>query len=420
MPYEIEINRAGSSRLRQQTSLMTSGRTHGVEGAAAHYKFYELEPALVISVDITNKDSREIGKAILRPLYSYATVPESKLPTAVPLDSNVKSYPLKGEIVIVVEYSGRLYYTQRLNFLNFPNQNITKDPYKLLSQDQQNASDRTATSAGNPNVSGNENEDKPGKYFTPDKTIQSLLPLEGDIIYEGRFGQSLRFGGTVEEGTSGVDEGKEKLKRFKGTWAIGDRVGAPIVILRNGQKLGGDATKSYVEDINKDPSSIYITNGQIIPLKVANTNQKAWAGSAPSVYDGNQIILASDRLIFNSKKGEIMLFATAPIGISTPKSFYVDVGVDVVINSPKIYLGLNAKESVVLGDKTAEWLKALIGEMRNLINAINQTVVRTGTGPSDPVQSWAPNATGYNKVNSALTQLENKINTLLSKQNFTL
>jgi len=417
MPYEIDINRAGSSRLRQETGIMTSGRAHGREAAAAHYKFYELEPAIVLSVDIENKDSRMIGTAIVRPLYSYATVPETKLPKALPLDSNIKNYPLKGEIVIVVEYGGQLYYTQRLNFLNFVNQNITQDPYKILTQDEQTKDNYNETAAGNPNVTENEQTDSPGKYFVPDKTIQPLLPMEGDIIYEGRFGQSIRFGGTVKEGTS-VDE---KLKRFKGAWTISDKTGAPIVIIRNGQKERGDATKPYVEDINKDPSSIYLTNGQIIPLKVANTNQKSWDGSAPNRFDGNQIIVVSDRLIFNARRGEVMLFATEPIGLSTAKSLFVDVGVDTIINSPKIYLGLNAKEPVMLGDKTKTWEENLIKQLTALIDAINSITVLTGTGPSNTVQASPGNhVSQLAQIKSELTRLNNQLPTLLSKQNFTL
>src|SRR5512135_1387708 len=103
MGYEIDINKAGFSRIRQEVGIATIARSQGRNGASPHYQFYELEPATVIDVDITNKDAAKIGWAKVRPLYSQATIPEANLPTAIPLDSNVKSYPLKGETVIVVE-----------------------------------------------------------------------------------------------------------------------------------------------------------------------------------------------------------------------------------------------------------------------------------------------------------------------------
>ena len=33
-----------------------------------------------------------------------------------------------------------------------------------------------------------------GKEFSPSAAIKPILPREGDVILEGRFGQSLRFG----------------------------------------------------------------------------------------------------------------------------------------------------------------------------------------------------------------------------------
>ena len=52
MPYEVDKNRAGSSRLRQDVGLLSAERTQGREAATSHYRFYELEPAQVVSVDL--------------------------------------------------------------------------------------------------------------------------------------------------------------------------------------------------------------------------------------------------------------------------------------------------------------------------------------------------------------------------------
>lgn len=63
MSYEVDLNRAGATRLRQEVGLATTARSQGREGASPHYRFYELEPALVVSVDITNKEASKIGRA---------------------------------------------------------------------------------------------------------------------------------------------------------------------------------------------------------------------------------------------------------------------------------------------------------------------------------------------------------------------
>lgn len=418
MGYEIDINRAGSSRLRQEIGLATTARSQGREGASAHYRFYELEPALVVETYLTEKDATKIGTVKVRPLYSYASVPDSQLPIAVPLDSNIKSYPLKNEIVIVAEYAGRLYYTQRLNFFNLVNQNIVKDPFKSVGDNQPNGGDYTQTSAGNPNQTSRDTQEvasKGGKYFTPDKTIRSLLPLEGDIIYEGRFGNSIRFGGTVASGNTSID------KRFRGTWATGEAQGSPILIIRNGQGVRGNQNDPYIEDINKDASSLYLTTDQLIPLQPSTKNFKSYNGTAPSKYDGKQAILCSDRVILNARKEEVLLFSPKSIGLSTEGTVNIDSTKEMIINSRNIYLGLNATQHILLGDKTTEWMNELLGYLNDLVDAINQIYVQTGTGPSSNVQTSAsPAVSKLVTFVQNMTKLQNKTQTLLSKQNYTL
>jgi len=392
MPYEVDINRAGSSTSRQNPGLQSAATTFGRSGAAPHYLFYELEPAQVISVDITSTDARNIGKAKVRPLYSYATVSDNDCPEAWPLDSNIKSYPLKNEVVIVMVYNRVLYYTQRLNFFNIANNNITLNPFESPHKDGQDQADFAATAAGNPNV-GDDSPDgtKAGKYFVINKKVQSLLPMEGDIIYEGRFGSSIRLGGSVEADTSGVEA------KFKSSWAKADRIGAPIIILRSGQKSGGDEKIPYIEDINKDPSSIYITNGHIIPFIPSSKNQKSYRGSAPSLWDGNQVLISSDRLVFNARKEGMFFFSPQTIGFSTDGTFNVDAASLFIVSSPSIRLGFNASEPVMMGNA---WMKIMI----KLLVALATHTHPTPAGLS----GFAANSNTYtNLINELRTALSN-------------
>lgn len=416
MSYEVDLNRAGSASRRREIGLALQSDSSGRDGASAHFKFYELEPAIVVSVNLTDNDSTKIGNAIVRPIISFATAPSAQLPEARPLDSNMKSFPLIGEVVVVAEYQGQLYYFQRLNFFNLVNQNIVKNP---LPNDANIATtDYNDISFGNPNVSAptDQPSSNGGLYFSPNKNVKSLLPMEGDVIYEGRFGNSIRIGSSVPKGTNGLDP------RFNGTWANGVTAGSPIMILRNGQRTNvPKGNVPYVEDINKDQSSIYLTSDQTIPLTPASKNQKTYNGSAPSVYDGNQVLITSDRLIFNARKNEIFLFSAKSIGLSTEGTINIDSTKEMFVNSSKIVLGLNATEHLVLGDKTKTWLGTLLDTMENLINAINATFVLTGTGPSTTVQaSNSPGVQQLVQVQSSLNQLKNQLSTLLSKQNTTL
>lgn len=419
MAYETDVNKAGAVRRRSVINLSTQAGTTGRDATGPHYKFYELEPAVVIDITLDGKDGKDyqnIGVVKVRPIYSYVDVPEENLPTAVPLDSNIKSYPLIGEIVIVMFYGNRLYYTQRLNFFNNVNNNRVSDITTVQTSPAISQGNYASTQAGNPNeTGGNDKGDrKYGKYFTQNLGIKSLLPLEGDIIFEGRFGNSMRFGGTIKDGTPEID------LRFTKNWAFGNATGSPIVIIRNGQKPGltNASKESIVEDINKDASSIYLTFDQLIGLVPSSKNQDSFKGSAPSNYKGNQIILNSGRIILNAKTEEIFLFANKAIGLSTQASLNIDATQGVIVNSPKISLGLDATEHLVLGDSTAVWLKTLIKQLQNLVNAILQSYVLTGTGPSSPIQ--VTSVASFTPITQELTKLNQQIDKLLSKQNITL
>ena len=81
----------------------------------------------------------------------------------------------------------------------------------------------------------------------------------------------------------------------------------------------------------------------------------------PKTYKGNQVIINSDRLVFNAKQDAILLYSDKAIGFSTGGSIYFDTSqVDkdqeaedpnnldhgkFIVNSPYIYLGLKTKNT---------------------------------------------------------------------------
>tara|TARA_A100001201_G_scaffold36957_2_gene38860 strand:+ start:239 stop:712 length:474 start_codon:yes stop_codon:yes gene_type:complete len=97
---------------------------------------------------------------------------------------------------------------------------------------------------------------------------------------------------------------------------------------------------------------------------------------APNRYIGNQVILNSDRLIFNAKSDSILLFSDKAIGFSTNGSFHFDTSPDkntskFIINSPNIYLGLDfdntlPKQSAVLGDDLILALNDILDAMEKM------------------------------------------------------
>ena len=103
-------------------------------------------------------------------------------------------------------------------------------------------------------------------------------------------------------------------------------------------------------------------------------------------YDGKQVIIDSDRLLFNAKNDSILLYSRRSIGLSTQGSIHFDTsdqkedneGVDAskfVVNSPNIYLGLKfdknlPTEPAVLGDELDEWLTELMNTIDHIYDDI--------------------------------------------------
>jgi hypothetical protein len=211
--------------------------------------------------------------------------------------------------------------------------------------------------------------------------IHPLLPYEGDIIYEGRFGNSIRFGSTVKAAT------------HKNDWSSIGNDGDPITIFRNGQsydqrgvdKISGSFWVPCLENINDDQSSIYLTSTQQVPLNPASDIPTSYAETnikesptTPSQYSGNQILLNSGRLVFNAKNDHIILSADKSIHLSTRSSINLDTGDQIVLNtdnakgkitllSDKIYLGLPDGSSE--GEVGAELQSLVLGE--DLILVLN-------------------------------------------------
>jgi hypothetical protein len=99
---------------------------------------------------------------------------------------------------------------------------------------------------------------------------------------------------------------------------------------------------------------------------------------SPSEYQGNQVIL-------NAKEDAILLYSKESIGFSTHKNFHFDTNTSegseskFIINSPKIYLGLQSNDeladnSAVLGDELEDILERICTECIGILDDIHQKV----------------------------------------------
>ena len=125
---------------------------------------------------------------------------------------------------------------------------------------------------------------------------------------------------------------------------------------------------------------------------------------SPGTYQGNQVIINSDRLLFNAKTDSILLFSDKAIGFSTNGSFHFDTSSDknenkFVINSPNIYLGLEfdnsyPTEPAVLGDQLEDALNRMLTLISGILDDIEYKVGYIVTTPGGP--------TGLNPANAPI------------------
>jgi len=234
----------------------------------------------------TEEESKDkywgIGSIKFQPLTQTSTINKfNNDDIAIPLNSNIRTLPLVNEIVFIIvgpsrkrmfkngnSNSNTFYYTNSIPIWNSTDQNAY--PSQLTQGNSSTNNNSTSNiEDGIPNTPNNSKEGPfLGEVFQDQGKVKNLYPQEGDVIVEGRFGNSLRFSST---GRIPGDFNEYKVSP-QNPWSKEGNGGDPITILRNGQKkeaIDFDVWQPIFEDINSDASSIYLTSTQNIPLEIA-------------------------------------------------------------------------------------------------------------------------------------------------------
>lgn len=331
---------------------------------------------------------------------------------AKPLYSNYKNYPLENEIVYIISMpsnnveadvnSTDYYYFQPINLWNSVHHNAIPDAIGNNLKPDSQTQDYQQTEAGSVRrVSDGSTEIPLGLTFKEKLDIKNILPYEGDVIYEGRWGQSIRFGSTVKN--SNIVNG----------WSKSGENGDPIIIIRNGQYDDGkDAWIPILEDINQDPSSIYQTSNQTIPITLSSEEYSSY--STPPIksneYNEPQIILNSNRLLFNAKKDSILFSSAKSIGLNSNDTINLDAKNEIVAVSKKIKLGSkDADESLILGDKFFDEFKKFLTQLSDLCSKLPTVGTTVPYTPNIAV------ATAASKLQIMTKSLSEKLNSFKSQ-----
>jgi hypothetical protein len=327
-----------------------------------------------IVLDETHPRWKELGEwnglgTIEYVLVDQPVSPNQSYPTAKPYDPSTRNLPLINEIVFISSFpntdigefvsSKTAYYMSVVGIWNHPHHNAFPQNSNILPPSQQK--DYIETQAGSVRrVTDQSTEIFLGRTFVERGNIHPLLPFEGDRIFEGRWGNSIRLGSTV--------------KNTPNTWSSIGTNGDPITIIRNGQ--GNQTEEGWVptiEDVNNDDTSIYFTSTQKIPLEASSTSYSSYSSNPPTKpneYASKQLILNSGRLVFNSTEDHILLSSKKTVNINAISGFNVDTPQSIIKSNQILLGGPNATEPLLKGDTTVALLSELTTQLTALATAL--------------------------------------------------
>ena len=394
-------------------------------------EFYEIEPAIIH--DILTEDHPKfeslggysmIGAVKFQLLYSPGGGQSSDtLPWAIPLSGNQREYPLVGELVEIVFYLGVAFYHKRINYMNTVNGSISFDFGSALVQPGGTEYKKAELVGPRTLIKG---EEKPGLNFYENYFIQPLKMSEGDITYEGRLGQTLRLGHMArEDGEDPYQLSNIKLRLGQLTDAEANDRGSEK------EDAESVANKPIDEHINDDGCSLWMTLGEEVQFAPGKPTEQAESlyktlPEAPDLYDGKQIILNSDRIIFNTKAKELMCFSKGDMYFSSTANYVIDTDKDFLMNNlgqvsmtcegnyyiqSQARLRIDGVDEINFGDEKGELIvkgETLIEVLNDLIDAIKKSISPSGAiaGPF-PVSLVNP---------SYLDAVSSKLNSFLSEK----
>jgi len=311
----------------------------------------EVKDALIIDIVLNEDHPRyaQNGGNVGEALTKFVGEDDSITNWALPEDTVVQQYPLVGEVVSI-RYSGQLpFYSKKINVTNKVTDGVSSTLVSTVARD-------LTTDSPNVNVSENyrlsAREVRAGnlKKSTSEilksnivfPKVHGLRANEGDTIVQGRFGNTLRFGSS--------------LFTYPGTV-----VPSPNILISVGQyELPGDTSTGNVEtpyslvyeDVNRDKSSIWMVSNEEVRINPATNGTPVHLRGSEiqrnmPYYTGAQIFINSDRLVLNSKRNEISLFAKTEINLSALKAITISSG-DTVFISSDAEVQIEAKDDIFL------------------------------------------------------------------------
>ena len=361
-----------------------------VDAIVHNNKIVTVQSVIAEVVDVV-MDENDLDGEDVTPLYigcikvntgsvPFPILPKDESGWVFPLDSQVKCYPVPGELVAVINYGNQTYYFQPLNIKNSVNNNIELG-MMATSND------------GRPTA---KNIKEYTKNFDRKIVTRPVKNFPGDWAVNGRNDQSIRIGTDLITNTDTVPSSDNAVIKMT--------ISSPEENSRN-------ALLPRKENINSDPASLWMSRNETVKL---NIEPSVGENFTPAELQGSQIVGNSDRITFNTRatgnSGQINLFAGNTANVFAKNNTNV-VGKNVLIGDVES----GNLQSAVLGENLVTLMHQLFQQLQSFANQLTSA---TGVGniggpvPLPAVMGGAAGLAGYTGTAGQKQQLENL---LLSK-----
>ena len=234
---------------------------------------------------------------------------------------------------------------------------------------------------------------------------KAVYQTTGDTIFEGRHGNSIRIGSRSDNPYIFLSNNRSIRSSVE---SVVD--GGIISITSNGtitQHLGDSENVIF-----KLSSDVMDESNRYMATLISNVNNQQDVQELIYNYNTNQILLNCDRITLNSKLDDIYLSSIKDIHIGTGRHLTISTNEDLVISSERTFIGNptdreDTMEPMVLGTTLLELLKETLA------------VIKTSQGICQGAPIPLADDTGApGGVNAKITQIEQKIDQILSTKHF--
>ena len=372
-----------TTRQKAQTGI---GKLFG--GSTTEEIYLQFVPGIVLDVVVNSNSTayttiRDLNSIIAKSHVSNDVEQDSVNKTRYyPLMRGMVDVPTKGDPVLLCTFGGVNYYLGPISTMNNPNfnmdhldiqnYNLGGDGGKVSIKDRMKIS-KNFTTVGVRRLQKLFNADLDGEQ----KVINEV---HGDLIYEGRHGNSIRIGSRDVNPYLIISNGRNPANVVES-----NNDGSIFAMLNNG---------TIRQHFNQDSK---LENDEVVvnPFQLAGDTVEESEGEPPKRligvdnydydYIDDQVLLNSKKITFNSKTENTTISSFQNTILGAGNELKIITNHSTTIESSNIYLGEQAKEQkepLVLGNQ----LKIILDEMLSLIESLKMTGCVAGlSGPIDPV-----------------------------------